>query len=155
MRDEKLNITIKNCLRLTSVPLQLRENLIERLKFPNPKYIENSRMGRWNRGVPRELRFYHKVRGGGLVIPRGYIRHLVNLCRSEAIKYDIDDRRRSLPVTNFLFNGNLRPFQQRAVDHMLSKEFGTLSSPTGSGKTIMALYIVAKRQQPALIGPHP
>jgi len=154
MSVEKLNITIKNSLRLTPVPLQLRENLIQRLKFPNPKYIENSRMGRWNRGVPRELRFYHKIRGGGLVIPRGYIRHLVDLCRCDGIKYDIDDRRRNLPQVNFSFHGNLRPFQQHAVDHMLSKEFGTLSSPTGSGKTIMALYIVARRRQPALIVVH-
>jgi superfamily II DNA or RNA helicase len=37
---------------------------------------------------------------------------------------------------------------------MLAKEFGTLSSPTGSGKTIMALYIVAQRRQPALIIMH-
>jgi len=37
---------------------------------------------------------------------------------------------------------------------MLSKEFGTLSSPTGSGKTVMALYIISKRGQPALIVVH-
>ena len=37
---------------------------------------------------------------------------------------------------------------------MLSKEFGTLNAPTGSGKTVMALYMIAERSQPALIVVH-
>ncbi len=37
---------------------------------------------------------------------------------------------------------------------MFLKDFGTLSAPTGSGKTIMALYIIAQRKQPALIVVH-
>jgi superfamily II DNA or RNA helicase len=37
---------------------------------------------------------------------------------------------------------------------MLSKEFGTLSAPTGSGKTVMALYMIAARKQPTLIIVH-
>jgi superfamily II DNA or RNA helicase len=149
-----LKITVKNNLRLSSVPPQLRNNLIKRLQFPNPKYIENARMGRWNRGVPKELRFCDKLRGGDLMIPRGYIRQLIDLCRQSGIPFSIDDRRRSLPSATFLFTGTLRPFQQEAVDTMLSKEFGTLNSPTGSGKTVMALYIVARRRQPALIVVH-
>ncbi len=152
--EEILNITIKNNLRLTGIPQVLREILIEKLKFPNPKWIENHRMGRWNRGVPRELRFYDKIRGGGLWIPRGYIRQLISLCRRYHVNYRINDQRRSLPSVDFSFKGQLRPFQQEAVNRMLAKEFGTLSSPTGSGKTIMALYIVAQRRQPALIIMH-
>ncbi len=152
--EEILNITIKNNLRLTGIPQVLREILIEKLKFPNPKWIENHRMGRWNRGVPRELRFYDKIRGGGLWIPRGYIRQLISLCRRYRVNYRINDQRRSLPSVDFSFKGQLRPFQQEAVNRMLAKEFGTLSSPTGSGKTIMALYIVAQRRQPALIIMH-
>ena len=30
---------------------------MEKLSFPNPKWMENERMGRWNRGTPRALRF--------------------------------------------------------------------------------------------------
>ncbi len=152
--EEILNITLKNNLRLSGIPHVLRETLIETLQFPNPKWIENHRMGRWNRGVPRELRFYDQVRGGGLWIPRGYIRQLIFLCRRYRINYRIDDQRRSLPPVHFSFNGQLRTFQQEAVQRMLNKEFGTLSSATGSGKTIMALYILAQRRQPALIIVH-
>ena len=34
------------------------------------------------------------------------------------------------------------------MDQMLARDFGTLSSATGSGKTIMALYMIAQRRQP-------
>ncbi len=147
-------ITIKNHLQLTDIPSQLRDLLVARLQFPNPKYLENRRMGRWNRGVPRQLRYYHRLRGGELIIPRGYIRHLIDLCRRQAIQYTIEDQRRTLPEVGFRFNGTLQPFQQRAVDEMQRKEFGTLCSPTGSGKTVMALYLAALRQQPTLVVVH-
>ena len=52
------------------------------------------------------------------------------------------------------FFGTLKPFQDTAATAMLKKDFGTLSAPTGSGKTVMALYIIAQRQQPALIVVH-
>ncbi|MGD2269812.1 MAG: DEAD/DEAH box helicase [Desulfobacterales bacterium] len=152
--QEILKITIKNNLRLSGIPHILREALIEKLTFTNPKWIENHRMGRWNRGVPKALRFYDAVRGGGLWIPRGYIRQLIALCQRYRINYRINDQRRNLPKIDFAFRGQLRPFQQEAANRMLAKEFGTLSSPTGSGKTIMALYILARRQQPALVVVH-
>ena len=37
---------------------------------------------------------------------------------------------------------------------MLTRDFGTLNSPTGSGKTVMGLFMIANRQQPALVVVH-
>jgi superfamily II DNA or RNA helicase len=149
-----LTITIKENLRLQNVPPQFMDLLIEKLQFLNPRWLENERMGRWNRGTPRLLKFYDKVGRGGLWMPRGYIRHLINMCRRQGIKFRIDDQRRTLAPVEFSFKGRLKPFQKIAVDAMLAKDFGTLSSATGSGKTVMALYIIARRRQPALIIVH-
>ena len=149
-----LTINIKENLQLQNVPPELMETLVEKLEFLNPKWLENDRMGRWNRGTPRVLKYYDKVGRTGLWIPRGYIRHLINLCRRQGIQFRIDDQRRRLKPLNFIFSGRLRPFQKVAVDKMLAKDFGTLSSATGSGKTVMALYMIAKRKQPALIIVH-
>jgi superfamily II DNA or RNA helicase len=149
-----LTITIKENLQLQNVPPEIMETLVEKLEFLNPKWLENDRMGRWNRGTPRVLKFYDKVGRTGLWIPRGYIRHLINLCRRQGIQFRIDDQRRRLKPVNFVFRGRLKPFQKVAVDKMLAKDFGTLSSATGSGKTVMALYMIAKRKQPALIIVH-
>jgi superfamily II DNA or RNA helicase len=149
-----LTITIKENLRLQNVPPALMKMLVEKLQFLNPKWLENERMGRWNRGTPKLLKFYDRVGPDGLWIPRGYIRHLIHMCRRQDIKLRIDDRRRTLTPVNFNFKGRLKPFQKIAVEAMLAKDFGTLSSATGSGKTVMALYIIARRKQPSLIIVH-
>ena len=149
-----LKITIKENLQIKNVPPELMEVLVEKLQFLNPKWLENERMGRWNRGTPKLLKYYDKVGKTGLWIPRGYIRHLINMCRRQGIKFQLDDQRRKVKPVKFSFRGRLKPFQKIAVDEMLAKDFGTLSSATGSGKTVMALYIIARRKQPALIVVH-
>ena len=44
--------------------------------------------------------------------------------------------------------------QQTAVKQCLRRDFGLLESPTGAGKTIMALYLIVERKQPSLIVVH-
>jgi superfamily II DNA or RNA helicase len=111
-------------------------------------------MGRWNRSTKKELKFYEKSGKSGLILPRGYIRQLITRCRQQEIPCEIDDRRRSFPDINIKFSGKLKSFQTEAADLMLSREFGVLSAPTGSGKTIIALYMMAKRKQPSLVVVH-
>jgi len=149
-----LKIILTNNIRLFNIPPGIRAKLMETLSFPNPKWLENERMGRWNRGTPKGLRFYDKTRGGGLWIPRGYMRQLLLLCSRRGVEYEIEDRRRVLTKVDFNFTGRLKPFQHKAAKVMLSREFGTLNAPTGSGKTVMALYIITRRRQPALIVVH-
>lgn len=149
-----LVITIVENLRLKNVPDPLKQSLMEKLQFVNPKWIENERMGRWNRGTPKVLRFFDKDGPDGLWIPRGYLRQLILNCRRLKIAFTLDDRRRKLDPVSFDFKGRLKPFQQTAVDQMLARDFGTLSSATGSGKTVMALKMIAARRQPALIVVH-
>ncbi|MCG6894738.1 MAG: DEAD/DEAH box helicase [Desulfobacteraceae bacterium] len=148
-----MNIVLRENLRLTAVPDTIRETLVERLSLINPKWVENHRMGRWNRGTPKILRYYDRVRGG-LWIPRGYLRQLLLLCRREGIGHNLEDRRRTLDPIDFTFQGRLKPFQQTAAAKMLQKDFGTLSAPTGSGKTVIALSLIARRRQPTLVIVH-
>jgi len=149
-----LKIILTNNLRLSNIPREIHQKLIKTLTFPNPKWMENERMGRWNRGTPKMLKFYDKFRDGGLWIPRGYMRQLLLLCRRQGVTYEIDDHRRSFTPVDFQFDGKLKPFQQKAVNAMMSRDFGTLSAPTGSGKTVMALFVIARRKQPTLIVVH-
>jgi superfamily II DNA or RNA helicase len=149
-----VKVVIANKLRLSSIPEKIRTHLMEQMQFVNPKWIENQRMGRWNKGTPKVLKFYRRLPGDGLAIPRGFMRQLYLLSRRHNEPLEIDDRRRKKDEIEFVFQGDLKPFQQTAVDVMLSKDFGTLCAPTGSGKTVMALYMIAKRRQPALVVVH-
>ncbi len=149
-----IQLTLINNLRIKGLSHEFRRMLMEEFKIPNPKWIENQRMGRWNRGTPRELRFYDTVEKDGLWIPRGYTGRLAKLCRKHGVAFELNDQRCSLSPVPFEFAGSLRPFQVRAARDMLAKEFGTLSAPTGSGKTVIALYLIAQRRQPTLIIVH-
>ena len=153
MGDFPLNIELSKNLKLSDIPEPIKAELIRKLTIPNPKYLENARMGRWNRNVPKMLRFFQRYKET-LWIPRGYLRQLIIMCRQYRISYQMEDHRRKLPPVNFSFQGELKSFQKRAVEKMLAKDFGTLNSPTGSGKTVMGLYMIAQRLQPALVIVH-
>ena len=153
MVDATLKIGLSRDLKLTDIPETIKSELIGKLTIPNPKWLENARMGRWNRNVPKLLRFFYRHKET-LWIPRGYLRQLIMMCRQYNISYHIEDLRRKLPSVNFLFQGELKSFQKEAVGKMLARDFGTLNSPTGSGKTIMGLFMIAQRQQPALVVVH-
>ena len=148
-----LTITVSRDLHLAGGPAAFHSDLMAHLTFLNPKWLENDRMKRWNRGTPKVLKFYDKVRTG-LRIPRGYLRQLILQCRRDGIEHEIVDRRNRLAPLSFTFNGALRDFQQQAVSVMLQRDFGTLCAPTGSGKTVMGLAMVAQRRQPALVVVH-
>jgi superfamily II DNA or RNA helicase len=143
-----------NKIKLLEVPDHIHAALVEKLQMVNPKWIENHRMGRWNRGTPKVLKYYRPSGENGLIIPRGYMRRLILLCREHQESLQIDDRRRKCSPLDMTFQGELKPFQRKAVRVMAAKDFGTLSAPTGSGKTVMALNIIAQRRQPALIIVH-
>lgn len=154
VNSRPVKIILNNQALLYDIPGNLKEILIENLKFPNPLRLENKRMGRWTGDIPEFLIAYKEIRNNGLLIPRGYMRRLILLCRHYHVPYSIEDQRRVFPEMDFVFRGSLKPFQEEAAVKMLSKDFGTLSAPTGSGKTVMALYMIAQRRQPALIVIH-
>ena len=149
-----MKIIVSNMLYLKDAPSDLRQTLSERLQMPNPKWLENERMGRWNGETPQTLKFYETSADGDFVIPRGYARQLILTCRSRNIEHEIMDRRRELAPVKFDFRGSLRPYQIQAAEKLFSKDFGTVSFPTGSGKTVLALYLVSRRKQPAIVVVH-
>jgi superfamily II DNA or RNA helicase len=71
--------------------------------------------------------------------------------RKAGITCQVKDRRRVLPEVDFTFKGNLHDFQVEAVEALVKRDFGTLTAPTGSGKTVIALALAARRRQPTLV----
>lgn len=130
------------------------EALVERFQMVNPKWLENHRMGRWNRGTKKTLRFYRRFGKNGIRIPRGFARQLLLLLKRQGLAYQLDDRRRLRPDIDISFKGTLKPFQSAAVSQMAKRDFGTLSAATGSGKTVMGLALIAIRRQPTIVVVH-
>jgi superfamily II DNA or RNA helicase len=129
--------------------------IVQELTIDNPKYVDAVKYGRWvGKRIKPKLTFYSKTKKG-LFFPRGFANEAILLLRQfDGKNPEIDDQRRRCPEVIFEFSASLRPYQQEAVEAVVGRQFGVLESGTGSGKTVMALAIIARRRQPTLIIVH-
>jgi superfamily II DNA or RNA helicase len=152
--DGILKLRLSHTLRIDEIPGFFKRRLMAGLEIPNPRWVENQRFGRWNGKVPKTLRFYEASADDGLTVPRGLAGSVIVSARRQGVAVELEDRRRSLDPVGLSFFGSLKPFQKLAADTLSKKEFATLSAPTGSGKTVIALNLIASRGQSALVVVH-
>lgn len=152
---KEVTLTVANDCLLENIPLEFERHLKGELAIDNPKYIAAKRYGRWvGKKLKPQLKYYEQV-PTGLRFPRGFSNQAVLWCRDKLdLSPRIIDKRRLLPEISLQFHGSLRDYQQRAVDDVASRYFGVLEAGTGSGKTVMALALIALRHQPTLIVVH-
>ena len=148
-----MKIILSNEIQIIEAPEPLARKIRETFTIENPRWIDNDRMSRWNGETDHWLTFYEN-HPGGLSIPRGAMGLILYFCKEMGIRFQIIDQRRTLPEQDFTFTGILKGYQQSATTDILSRDFGVLQAPTGSGKTVMALSIIAERRQPCLIVVH-
>jgi len=148
-----MKIILSHRLDIDGAPEPLVRKIRDTFTIENPRWVDNHRMSRWNGGTDHWLTFY-RDHTDGLIIPRGAMGLILFFCREMDIRYQIIDQRRTLPSVDFTFAGFLKEFQQQAAMDILSRNFGVLQAPTGSGKTVMALAIIAQRRQPTLVIVH-
>ncbi|HXK48157.1 MAG TPA: DEAD/DEAH box helicase [Deltaproteobacteria bacterium] len=123
------------------------------LTLPNPKWEQVEAYGRSRRRnfQPEFIRYY-KRRSGVLLMPRGYVHTLRHRLRD--VPFTIVDKTRTLPPADFGFRARLHPYQASAVRDITARRFGVLEAPPGAGKTVIALSVIARRKQPALVIVH-
>ena len=156
-----ITITINSKIHLFTRQLRIStaNQIKEMLTFSNPEYWSRMRMRRslWDavagRPVPKEIIGWREL-PNQLLLPRGWISDLTALLDGLGEEYEIVDRTRLLPPVDFKFTGTLKVHQAVAVKEILARRFGTVCSPTGSGKTVMGLYVIARRRQPTCIAVH-
>ena len=147
-----IKFEISNVLKIDGPEKYLSE-IKTLLTISNPKYVENAKMGRYN-GSTNPYLCCFDVKGGFLSAPRGFVTDAIKLANAMGLPYTIDDNRNKRPLVDFNFIGKLHDYQDKAITSMSLNPFGVLEAPTGTGKTTMALYMVALRQQPTLIIVH-
>jgi superfamily II DNA or RNA helicase len=76
----------------------------------------------------------------------GYRDDVIEVLKSNDRKYEIVDHREEPGRRKFkwLFPHEVRSYQEKIVDKMLTKDHFTLFAPTGAGKTLMFLYYAWK-----------
>ena len=149
----KLTVRAECCL--SGAPPLLVKAVERALTLENPRYEDALRYGRWIGKKLQPRLFFFRKEGSELYFPRGFGNDAVRLCRQLAGETpELVDERRTLEPLRLQFSGTLRPYQEEAVAATLAHSLGVLEAATGSGKTVMALAVIARRSQPALILVH-
>ena len=152
--DSQIKIPIRD------LPGGAADEIKLRLTFKNPAYAEA--LGRLRAlhklgkpyGIPEVIQGWTE-HGGQLILPRGISSDIIAMFPGSPENYtEVKNRTGKLPEVRFGFNGHLKDAQKPAIDAIMARRFGTIQSPTGSGKTIMGLYCIYARKQPALVVVH-
>lgn len=155
--DKVIRIQIGKGIRYKNLPKKVKEKIFTDLTIKNPKYEEAIQQGRWvGHNISSHLYFFAVSRDKKIFwTPRGYFWHIKRYLNENKYQVKIDDRTLTLPQIDVTFQGTLRPYQKGAsVDMVTRYPQGVLEAATGSGKTVIACDIIAKRKQPTLIIVH-
>ena len=149
----RLIINSEGCLDGASETLKAA--IRRKLTIANPQYQAAKRYGRWVGKKLKPKLYFFRESEGQLFFPRGFANQAVQLCRRiTGAAPEVIDQRHRLDGIDVSFHGTLRGYQQEAVEAVLRHSFGVLEAGTGSGKTVMALKVLAERRQPTLIVVH-
>ncbi len=149
-------IKISRGVKCTGLPAPAIVKMQKDLTFNNPEYVSAMKRGSFiPADMPAKLVLYDEDEENNVCwIPRGYVFYLLKFLRSKNYPHKIQDHTLLLKPLNLSFLGKLKPYQQIAHEQMMKYPIGVLEASTGSGKTVMGLSLVVKRQQPTLIIVH-
>lgn len=149
----KTIIVVSNETKLVNVSEPIKKYIRKVMSLDNPKYIEAQKHGRWTKHLNPVIKLYKDIQDS-IIFPRGWTRQCLELLKENGIQFELRDHRRLLNPVTLTFKGQLRSYQEKAVQDIRKRDFGVLEAATGSGKTVIALAVIAKRGQPALILVH-
>lgn len=134
----------------SGLQLAMQEN-----QFANPEYIKAARMGGSTHDIPKTL-YAWKELDNGIIFHRGYGARLHRIMASTGVSISWKDERveYKAPYPAVLKGVILREYQERAVRSGMKHTQGVIVSPTGSGKTVIALELLRRRGQTAAILVH-
>jgi len=155
MPEPKTILTVTADALLCDAPPAYLADLRNKLTIDNPRYLAALKYGKWIGKRLRPKLYFFSEEEDGFHFPRGLAREtILDFRKGCGQQLEIVDRRRSFPAYAFAFSGELRDYQQQALDDLCRHEFGVLEAGTGSGKTIIALAAIARRQQPTIVFVH-
>lgn len=133
------------------VPIKAR---IKRLAIlANPDFHRKEAMRLAVAGTPRVIRCFEEDEQW-LALPRGCRIALEHLALDLGISLDWEDRTFAGKPLEVAFRGDLRDGQAEAVTALEIQTLGILCAPPGSGKTVMAAGLIARRKVNTLILVH-
>lgn len=152
---EKLDIVLENQIYIEKekLPAQLKTRLIRTAAFQNPEFYKAQAMRMPVYNKPRIISCCEEF-SKYIGLPRGCADDVTDLLVSLKIRCNVIDKRIKGRHQNFIFQGKLREEQEKAVLTLTPYDIGVLSASTAFGKTVVAAYMIAKRNVNTLILVH-
>ncbi len=150
-----LSILVSNQISLTRSQL-LPESIAflkEELNFLNTEYLTKRRLGKSTYTVKKYFKLIEES-GDAALIPRGFLNRFITFLNEHTIAHSLRYDYPLLEEVPFKSCISLTPFQTKAVDSALGHDQGVIVAPSGSGKTIIGLELIARRKFPTLILVH-
>jgi len=122
----------------------------QELNLYNKEYIVKKKLGRSIFGTEKYFNLIQDI-GKEIILPRGFLVKLINYLDVEKIKHVISEQYVKHQKIKFNSSIVLHEEQEKVLVEIKDKTNGIIISPPGSGKTIIALQIIAKLGLPALI----
>lgn len=152
---EKIVVTLGNQIYIAKegLPPALINRVIRLAAFQNPEFYRHQAMRLPVYATPRVIGCA-EILPRHIGIPIGCLDELLQFFNAVKAPVELDDQRvRGAPL-HVAFAGALRPEQQLAADALLKHDAGVLSATTAFGKTVVAIYLLAKRGVNTLILVH-
>lgn len=140
-------------IKTEKLPSALVNQLKHLAAFHNPDFYKKQKMRFSTHDTPRII-CCSGLDGGWLSMPRGCLEDIRTVLSDYGIKLNFDDKRFSGRQEEHAFLGTLNPLQQAAYEDILLADFGVLSAPPGSGKTVVAIAAIAARKVNTLVLVH-
>ena len=140
-------------LRTDALPSPFLNQVKRLAAFQNPEFYKRQNMRLSTSFVPRVI-CCAEILENYLTLPRGCLESLFSLAKKNGITINIKDERTTGKKANFKFCGKLEKEQKETVTEILKNDIGVLVAPSGSGKTVLAINVIAERKRNTLILVH-
>jgi superfamily II DNA or RNA helicase len=145
IKEKNLEFFIKFDYKFSKIYNQIKDFLEENLSYYKSGYqfTEAFLNGKWD----GKVRLY-KEHKDKFIVEIGFLKDILKFFSENGIRYKVldDTLRKGEDIEKNLFwqGKELRWYQKEAVEKLLENRIGIISLPTGSGKMLVACYLIYK-----------
>jgi superfamily II DNA or RNA helicase len=140
-------------LEKVGVPSSLLNQIKRLAAFQNPEFFKRQNLRLSTALTPRVISCAEDL-SEYVALPRGCLSDLDTLLREYGVQLAIEDKRVDGEALDVTFRGTLTTGQMEAARALLAHENGVLVAPPGTGKTVVGVFLAARRRRSTLILVH-
>lgn len=140
-----IKIIVANNIRVINPDEKIKNYVETNLVIKNPQFEQLQRLGKWTGNISKFLVWY-VINGNELILPFGCLKDLFKIYPQEVF----ENRIVLGEQLKYISNIKLYDYQEKACQAVINAKNGIMVLPAGSGKTQVALEVIARLGYKAL-----